>query len=278
MDISNSERRSRIRTRAFIGLVVFLIGGCELSSEKIEFKKAEQAEQAKNHKAALGHYDNLVKRYVKSEIALKAAAAAGRIAYYELEDYTRALDFYKHIVLYSQDGSARKDAQIKIAEINFEHLQNYPQAIIEYHRLLELSHEKKEELLYRVAIAKSYFYLNNFFQALVEANAILARDYAPGEIFDVLELKANILLQAKRLDEAVELLKSLLATYPKEAKDRQIGLVLAVCYEEKKDFLKAIETLQSIKATYPNKDFIDARIKDLRERQSFLPGARGLRK
>ncbi len=236
------------------------------------------AASSNNFKAAVVHYDNVVKRYEKTDLALRAAEESGRISYYELKDFRKAVDSYKHMVLYSPNASARLESQKKIAEINFEHLQNYEQAIVEYNRLLDLPHEKKEGAVYRLFIAKSYFYMNNFVQALVEVDSLVVTDSVSPEQFEILELKANTLLQIKKLDEAASVLNQLITKFPDRAKERQIGLILAVVYEEKKDFSKAIETLESIKNIYPSKDFIVTRIKNLKERQTYLPGARGLKK
>lgn len=254
------------------------LGGCNLSSQKIEFEKAQKAAASNEHRQALEHYGNVVQRHVKTDLALQAAQEAGRIAYYELKDYEKAVGYYKHVVIYSTDPNARLEAQKLIAEINFENLQNYPQAVTEFNRLLELPHQKAEGLRYRMAVARSYFYMNNFFQALVEAEGILARDYEPKDHFDAAELKANVLLQTKKYDESIAFITELLQKYPEQSKERQLGLLLTVCYEEKKDFAKAIESLESIKDSYPNKEFIEARIKNLKERQGHLPGARGWRK
>ncbi len=263
---------------ACLAVAGFLLAGCQLSAQKIEFEKGEKAAKASDFSSSLEHYGAVVKRYVKTELALRAAREAARIAYYEVKDYSKAVDYYKHVVIYSPSAADRLEAQKRIAEINFENLHNYSQAVVEFNRLLELPHSKSEGLAYRLAIARSYFYMNNFFQALVEADVVLSRDYEPRGLFDALELKANILLQTKKYDEAIAVLKEILVKYPEESKERQIGLVLSVCYEEKRDFSKAIETLDSIKETYPNKEFVEARIKSLRERQGYLPGARGWRK
>ncbi len=267
-----------IGNRIGVFAVALAVSGCTLSAEKIEFEKAQTAAAASNYKSAVTHYDNVVKRYEKTDLALRSAEESGRISYYELKDFNKAIESYKHLVLYSSVAAARLEAQKKIAEINFEHLQNYEQAIVEYNRLLDLPHEKKEAAVYRLFIAKSYFYMNNFVQALVELESLLERESVSPEQFDVLELKANTLLQMKKLDEAASVLNQLISKFPERAKERQVGLVLAVVYEEKKDFPKAIETLETIKNVYPSKDFIETRIKNLKERQTYLPGARGFRK
>jgi tetratricopeptide (TPR) repeat protein len=251
---------------------------CRLSQDKIEFEKGQSATEAKNYRGALEHFDHVVKRQVNTELALEAAKEAARVSYYELKDYKKASVYFQHIILYSKVSAERIEAQKKIAELNFSNLQDYKQAILEYNKLLQLPHSPREEFEYRLAIARSFFYQNNFFQALVEVDNILKKAGDAEDVFDAMELKANILMQTKKHDEAVEVLKLMTSKYPEKSKDRQTGLLLAVVYEEKNDFAKAIETLTSIKDTYPSPAFIEARIKNLKERQSYLPGARGWHK
>jgi tetratricopeptide (TPR) repeat protein len=259
-------------------LFLFSLSSCRLSQDKIEFEKGQTASDAKNYRGALEHFDHVVKRQVNTELAIEAAKEAARVSYYELKDYKAASGYFQHIILYSTASADRIEAQKKIAELNFSNLQDYKQAILEYNKLLQLPHSSREEFEYRLAIARSFFYQNNFFQALVEADQILKQAGDAEDVFDAMELKANILMQTKKHDEAVEVLKLMTSKYPEKSKERQTGLLLAVVYEEKKDFAKAIETLTTIKDTYPSPAFIEARIKDLKERQSYLPGARGWHK
>lgn len=284
---SNSARRAqRTHRRRLerVGIVLLIVvscislGSCTISSEKLEFERAEKEAQARNFDAAIGHYKALVDRYVKTDLAVRAAKEAARINHYELKKFPTAVVFYKHIVLYSPNANDRLEAQKRIAELYFNHILDYAQAITEFNRLIELPHSKDEELQYRLSIARSYFYLSNFYQAEIEINTLLKKGFEKELLFEPLLLKANIFLTSKQLDSGIEVLKELMEKYPDRSRAETIGLVLAVTYEEKKDFAKAIETLQSIKDVYPRKSFIERRIKALKERQTYLPGARGLRK
>ena len=259
-------------------MLVLSLGACTLSSEELEFKRAQEAAASGNNESALEHYKKIVDRYVKTPQAIKSAQEAARISHYELKKFPEAIKYYKHIILYAPTDAARIDAQKKIADLYFSQTLDYPQAIAEYSRLLELPHTDKEDGQYRFAMARAYFYQNDFFQSQVEIDKILATKADKDLAFDALLLKANIFLSNKKLDDAINALKDIMAKYPDRAKAETIGLVLAICYEEKKDFSKAVETLESIKNDYPRKAFIENKIKALKERQSLLPGARGLRK
>ncbi len=281
----NRHRLTNIKTRLLpavvrliVGCVLIATGGCKFSSEELEFRRAEEATEKRDYEKALGHYAALVDRYVETPLAVRAAREAARILHYVQKRPKEAIRFYKHVVLYASDAEERTDAQRKIAEIFLTETMDYTQAIAEYSRLLELNPSPEQELAYRLAIARSYFYLSKFYQAQVETENILRGNYDKKLLFEALLLKANIFLASKKLDEAVALLKELMAEYPERSKEENIGFVLAVTYEDKKDFKSAIETLEAMKETYPGKDFIEQRIKILRERQSHLPGARGWRK
>ncbi len=251
---------------------------CTLSSEDLEFRRAEEAARLGKNEDALVHYRTVVEKYQKDPLAIKSAKAAARISHYELKKFPDAIRFYRHVILYAPNEADRIDAQKKVADLYFGQTLDYTQAIIEYSRLLESPHSSKEDETYRFAIARSYFYLNNFFQSTVEIDRILTSHPSDDLAFDALLLKSNIYLTTKKLDDAINSLKELIVKYPARSKTETIGLVLSICYEEQKNFAKAIETLEAIKNDYPRKGFIEGKIKALKERQSLLPGAKGLHK
>lgn len=281
--LSHTEYSSRSSQSSwkigFFCLVVALgLTSCRVSADKLEFQRAEEAQQKGQYESALTHYKAIAAKLPDSSLGLRSAKAAADLLHYQLKRPREAADFYKHVILHSQDQKERITAQKNLADLHFTETLDYTQAIAEYSRLLELPHSENEDLDYRIAIARSYFYLNNFFQSQVEIDAIVSRSTDKNRLFDALLLKANILLAAKKHDEAIEVLKSLIATYPEKSKTESVGLILAVCYEEQKNYAKAIETLNSIRDTYPRRAFLDQKIKTLKERQTLLPGARGLKK
>jgi len=241
-------------------------------------ERAASAETAGKHAEAFKHYHKVVDHFVRTPAAMKAASEAARIAHYELKKFPEALRLYKHIILYSTDEKQRVDAQRKIADLYFNQTLEYGEAITAYNRLLELPHDREQGNRDRLSIARSYFYLNNFFQAQVEIDKIVGGKASKDLTFEALLLKANIFLTTKKHEEAIAVLKTLIEQYPERSKNETIGLILAICYEEQENYAKAIETLQSIKDSYPRKEFIENKIKVLKERESQRPGARGLKK
>ncbi|MES2962742.1 MAG: tetratricopeptide repeat protein [Bdellovibrionota bacterium] len=275
---SNRKKVAALVAATFAISSVVAFAGCTFSTENLEFERAEKAELAGKHDEAVKHYRAVIDRSMQSPLALKAAQEAARISNYDLKRYKEAILLYKHVVLYSPTERERIDAQKHIAEINFSQILDYTSAIVEYSRLLELPHGDAEEAQYRMAIARSYFYQNNFFQSQAEIDRILKGKFDKNTLFDARVLKANIFLTTKELDDAIKTLNELIRQDPERAKEEKVGLLLAICYEEQKNFSKAVETLVSIRDFYPRRDFIDNKIRALKEREYHQPGARGLKK
>lgn len=268
-----------IRLRKYSGyLLLVLLIGCNFSSESLEIERAEKAAQEKRFEESYRHYLRIVEKDPKAPVALKASAEAARLAHYELKEFKSAIQLYKNLVLYSKSQQERSFAQSKIAEIYFQSLNDYESAVIEYNRLLDLPHSLQEEFLYRLAIAKSYFYMNNSFQAQAELNQLEKKFTHRDQVFEILFLRANIMLTSKDLDGAIKVLRDLEKRDAERFKKELMGLVLAKCYEEQKNMLAAVEVLESMRSYYPRTEFLNRRIKSLKERAALLPGAKGLRK
>lgn len=263
---------------SFLLGAAFLFSSACTKSEDIDFNKAQRASSEGNFKVALTNYDRAILRSPQSENALTAAREGSRIALYELKDYHKALNYYRSIILYSPDGVERLSAQKMIASIYMDNLNDYPKAIIEYHKLLELPHNEVEEIQYRLKIARSYYYANNFTQTLIEIDTILKKDLDERDHFDLLVLSANTYMANRELEKAADILIEVIKKYPDLSLKENIALSLAVCYEEQKNFNKAIKVLEELKPNYSRPEYIEVRINRLKERALNAPGARGNRK
>ena len=82
----------------------------------------------------------------------------------------------------------------------------------------------------------------------------------------------------KNYARAAEIYKELLKNYFEKSLKENIPLLLAVCYEEIKDFQTAIKTLEILVGKYTPPEYIELRIKRLKERLKNQPGAKGFRK
>lgn len=258
-------------------LPIFFILGCESAIEK-EYRVAEMEAKSENWRTALSRYEDLLKVQPSHLLALQGAREGARIATFEVKDYQRALLFYRHLVLYSDSSAENLEAQRQIIDIYFEHLQDYPRAIEEISRFLPVEKDIEVRIEYRVKLARSYFHMNNFVQASAEVEEILRKPESHKFDFDLKLLKANILTADKKYDAAVVILMELMQKWRSQAIRENVPMTLAVGYEEKKDFKAAIQILESVREEYAVPEYVDLRLKKLKERSMNQPGARGWKK
>lgn len=248
---------------------------CQYSYTRLEFERGRKASEEKKFDQAIKHYDRVVSRDPDSNLAIVSAIKAAQLLRREIKDYSRAIYYYKHVIRHSDEQKIAIKVQKKIADLYFENLGDYKSAIDEFSKLLKTT-EKNSDLYIdsKLKIAKSYFYLNNFFQAKTEATELLKEVDDSEKTFELKQFLANIHFNTKNIEEAIKLYKELNKDYPQRSRDENIPMSIVVCYEELKQFDDAIAELKQIKPTYPTPEFIDFKINRLKERIQNLPRRR----
>lgn len=257
--------------------VLLLATGCNSSLER-EYRQGQAAANRASFQEAFNAYEKVALRSPESEIGLQATREAARIAFYETKNFAKAVEFYRALVLNSKDPEERLKAQKQVTSIYLEHLNNYAQAIIELNKLLPLIQDAGEKMQYKMNLARAYYYQNNFFQAEMEVDEFLRISKNEDQNFQMVLLKANIALARKDLQRAAEILRDVIKKNPQRAQKENVGLILAVAYEEMKDYKGAIAALQELRSKESNTELIDIRIKRLQERLKNQPGAKGYHK
>jgi tetratricopeptide (TPR) repeat protein len=257
--------------------ILFFLAGCDSAGER-DFKKASEEIQSGHFRIASSLLEKVMARDPENKLAIEAAREGARISFYEIKDFKKTADFYRHIVLYSKDSAERLKAQKQIADIYFGQMTDYKQAVIELNKAISMLSEPDDVAKYKVNLARAYYYQNNFFQAESEVDEFLRGKTSNENRFEMLVLKGNIFIAKKEIPKAAEVFKELIKNFPEKSAKESVYLTLAVAYEEMKDYKSSIETLQELKAHHPMPEYIDIRINRLKERIKIQPGARGIRK
>jgi tetratricopeptide (TPR) repeat protein len=146
---------------------------------------------------------------------------------------------------------------------------------LEYENLLRLKLPEDDIFKYRLNIVKSHLQLNNLDQAFSEIDSLITHYPNRNDLYEAKVLKANIFISNKKYLEAADVLADVIKQQPERAQKENLHLSLVVCYEDSKEFDRAIEVLESMRSWYAHPDFLDLRIKRLKERSSNQPGAQG---
>lgn len=265
-----------MKKRVLVALFMF-VAACS-SQEEADYKQAQKAMGQEHYRIALGHLDRVIKRNSTSKLPLEAARDAARISFFEIKDFQKSIHYHQYIVLHSPDEKERLESQKQIADIYFNNLQNYPQAVIEYSKLQQMPHTDLEEAQYKMNVARAQYYQNNFFQAESEIDSLLKLKGDETTRFNASMLKGNILVARKDYKNAAEIFKNLINEFPEKSIQENVALTLAVCYEENFDFKSALDVLEAHRGKYNPPEYIELRIKRLQERMRNAPGAKGFRK
>jgi tetratricopeptide (TPR) repeat protein len=217
---------------------------------------------------AAADFERVVHYVPRSPLGLEAARLGGGIWLYELKDYPRAIFFFRHIVRHSQKPVEVKWAQQKLAELYYEKLSDYTQAVVEYQRLIQANPSREEAAEYKLKLGRSYFYLANFDQAISEAQEFLANNTGVRKKFEFLMLKADSLLAEKKTDDAIEAYKIIEKEFGQSNDLSDVKLNMSLAYEEKKDWDNAVRELEEIKSTYPHPDVLDLKIQSIQRRKA----------
>jgi tetratricopeptide (TPR) repeat protein len=265
--------------RLWIGLflVTTLSIQCTFSSQKRQISNADKALSDGRPKEALDLLEEAA-HGSNTELALEAARKGAHLAQAELKSFQRAVDFYRVMIVSSDNNDERRFAQRNIAQIYFENLLYYDKAVIEYEKLLRLDFSDADKYQFRLNVAKSHLQLGNLDQALAELETLSKEKTNENDKYDLDVFKANVLMSQKKQDQAAIILEDLIKKFPERAEKESLALTLTVCYEELEEFEKAIATLEAMKKGYSHPEFLDARIARLKTRVNNRPLANGFKK
>ena len=252
--------------------VLFL--SCSLSPQAT-LEKADDLARLGKFPEALELYERVIRRNPDTDVGLKAAREAGRISLVEVKNFSKAVTFFKYIVVGSKDATERLNAQKQLALVYLNQLSEYQKATVEINKLLPLLTDVKDIESFRMALVRAYLYQNNFSQALLEADILKKTKLDAKTDFDLTVLRGNIYLAKKDVSAAGVEFRRAMALNIKDAIEENVPITLAVSLEEMRNFDEAILVLKEAQPHYKDQDYIQIRIKRLEDRKKAQPGARG---
>lgn len=258
-------------------VVSFCLLGCT-SRQEADFEEGQKYAKKKEWRKAAQYFDQSIKRDSQSSTALKAMKEVSRIQFLEIKDYKKAAQYFQLLILHSPVESERLEAQKQLASLYFESLQDYGRAAVEFSKLATGSRVDSERAIHKLSVARSYYYLGNYFQTMSEIDEILNLRSDVDTEFQARLLRGNVYVAQKKFLEAATIFSSVIEKFPEKSLKENVHLVLSLSYEESGDYKQALNVLEKIKDIYEPKEYIELRLKRIQERARNQPGARGFRK
>lgn len=212
---------------------------------------------------ALGSYRQIITSYSQETVAAEALYRIARLWQFDLQDPQQALLKYLQLERDYSDSKNILQAREAAARIVKIDLRDDMQAIGYYHRLLDSGQGTLDQYLYE--IADSYFRLENYSQARIELENLLAAYSDSPLIPEVLHRKATILVLENRIEDAEQVWRRLVEEFPDSGYARRARFSLATVLEEKGELDLALEEYRSLQH-YPRPLLLEQKIDHLTRR------------
>jgi tetratricopeptide (TPR) repeat protein len=258
---------------------MLILSACDDHSGQGELNTARKLSTEKPSEA-VDQYKKIVQVNQQDPIGLKAAQEAESLCLKEKICSDNEEFFLRHIIKKSENENEQISAQKRLSEYYFDK-GFYSQAIEELARLLSKGNFKEGREGARLMLAKSNFYIKNFFQAEVELSSYIKEVKSDQEKFEGYLLKADIQSANKKYIEAMATYANIKANFRELYFKNQVFMNEVLLLEEQKLLDQAVKLLESIKTEsqeIQSTDFIDAKIEKLKEQKTLMPGATGLKK
>lgn len=189
---------------------------------------------------------------------------AGDVSRIHLDQPQRALLDYLLLIQQYPEHPTTLKAQRRIADLYFDRLQDYPQAINFYHDLLEAGAPDKDLLHYR--LGEAYFRQDNFEQACIEWGQALELYPDSSLVPEILYRLARTRALQGNVDEAIRLYQTLTEDHAGDpfAQEGRIGL--AAAFEEQGRLREALDVLERLQEDALDSPALMRRIEQVRAR------------
>lgn len=266
------------RFRCYLLAGIFL-AGCAADNIERKYNFAEKLWDEGQYELAVTEYQRVAAKDPKGTIGIQARVHAANILSLYLGKHEQAIENLEFIIANIRDEGLKKSALIEIGEIYYERLKDYRRAIPHFKRRLEnsVTIEEKAELFF--LIARCFFYLLKFDEAISSYSAVTR--IAPGsylaeraalEIAETYYTKGDKpnFIETEQPKEnyrkALESFQSYILRYPLSMKLSYAYFGAAASLEALDDYERAYEEFLKIKDVYPYPNLIQIRMIRIKER------------
>ncbi len=268
-------RRRKSKKFRFLlgGLLLFLVLGVAAVVHyvskpdqflEVDFERAETLFEQGEYKEAVALYQSIHKRQPDFHLAPQALFQSGEILNLFLNKYHEALIAYLRLIKDYPHSEFALRAKRQEADIYKHRLRDFERAIVAYHNLLDQGGDEPDRLQYE--LADSYFRLENFEQARIEFE-ILARDFPHSTLLPEVNYRIGAAWSLEgELKKAEEIFRHTMHTWPEETYGLEAAFALAAVLEEREELLASLQILDDLTELYPNREILDKKTDQVRER------------
>lgn len=211
-------------------------------------------------------YEDILKSNPAEDLRLKICYQLGELYSIYLGEYKKSVYYYNQVKQLTQDPLWLIKTEEKLADVNFNYLKNYKDAIKNYTRLSEFTPKLKNFDLFQLQIALAHFYLNDKEAALAQLTKIQTN---PNHEYFVRSFYylGLVYFEQKDYSRALFVWQEYLKRETKKENIVQAKFMVANAYESTENLKLAYDIYYSIASDYPNPDVIQSRLSSLYTRR-----------
>ncbi|MDH4185248.1 MAG: tetratricopeptide repeat protein, partial [Nitrospinota bacterium] len=160
------------------------------------------------------------------------------------------------------------EAQMHIADIYLNHLNNHELAILQYQKILKDYKSSVDPDEYQFLIGKAYFMKSDYNQAIIEFKALLDSHPDSQHAQDALYHMALCHFIGGEPQKAADIYSDILKRFHHGKYDYDARLGLGMSYEEMEQFDKALDVYKRMEKQYPDKPLVKKKLETLDARSS----------
>jgi lipopolysaccharide biosynthesis regulator YciM len=211
-------------------------------------------------------YEDILRSNPSEELRLKICYQLGELYSIYLGQHKKSAYYYSQVKELTENPLWLIKTEEKLAEVNFNYLKNYKDAIKNYARLSEFTPKLKKFDFFQLQIALAEFYLNNKEAALLQLNKIQSNpnhEYFVRSFYYI----GLIYYEQKEFSKALYVWQEYLKRETKKENVIQTKFMVANAYESTENLKQAYDIYYSIANEYPNPDVIQNRLNSLYSRR-----------
>jgi len=211
-------------------------------------------------------YEDILKSNPSTDLRLKICYQLGELYSIYLGNYKKAAYYYNEVKGLTEDPLWLIKTEEKLADVNFNYLKNYKDAIKNYTRLSEFTPKLKNFDFFQLQIALAHYYLNDKDKALQQLTVIQSN---PNHEFFIRSFYyvGLIYFEQKDFNKALFVWSEYLKREIKKEYIVQAKFMVANAYESTENLKLAYDIYYSIANDYPNPDVIQSRLSSLYTRR-----------
>jgi tetratricopeptide (TPR) repeat protein len=259
-----------MKFKKYFILVTFFLTSCDFSSRlNQDILDVQEKIKERDYQQAVILYQNIIDRKPPEHLRFKIYFQLADLNSIYLNNQIEAKKYFELLIAETNDPKWLLRARERLAEINFEYLHNYKEAIEIYTLLTSYIPKLEASDKYEYLLALAYLKNSNYAESekrFLEISRDSSHEFFVNSFFHL----GIILFEQKKWKEAIVYWKEYIKNEnPQKNKNQivEVKFLIANAFETMENLKEAYDVYFSLQGEYPNNDVVKNRLKSIYSRR-----------